>query len=337
MDSDLGTMPRAPSAANDEDMDFFTSNPASIPTNPQPVVPSHTSATLLLVATALVSATTAVALLIGPGAAYSAIFPPVWLGFVGSALAVTAVAFHRSARRAAEASAWAAALVLLGASGGVVLDAMRAFFAVTGIPAGAFSVVDLPGFAARLMSLVAAFTALRFARALRRSRMDPVRARERRGARRILLVSGLLLCLPYPLLKIVWWMSGDQSEFEVGFPAMEVAAFSVAALGLLILCTRAGARLPRRLVSLGGWCGSFALLSMGALMLFGLLSQALGLVAADVDLGGGGRAVMVFAVYSTWFALGAIVAAATVLYEEVTARAVLSDGGATLLRHSSVG
>ncbi|WP_307360533.1 hypothetical protein [Microbacterium murale] len=300
-------------------MDTFISNPEPAPTPPRPSAPSPVP---LLVAAVLVAVVTAVALLVGSSAEYSAIFPPAWLGFVGSVLAVVAIVCNHSAERVAEASAWVASLMLLGASGGVVLDALRAFFAVTGIPAGAFSVVDLPGFAARLMSLVAAFAALRFARALRRSTLDPARSGERRGARRILLLSGLVLCVPYPLLKIVWWMSGDQSEFEVGFPAMELAAFSIAALGLLMLCTSAGARLPRRLVSLGGWCGSFVLLSMGALMLFGLLSQRLGLVAADVDLGDGGRAVMVFAVYSTWFALGAIVAAATVLYEEATTRDV---------------
>ncbi|MDQ0643621.1 hypothetical protein QFZ46_001781 [Microbacterium murale] len=319
MDSDLRRTLRRPSAANDEGMDTFISNPEPAPTPPRPSAPSPVP---LLVAAVLVAVVTAVALLVGSSAEYSAIFPPAWLGFVGSVLAVVAIVCNHSAERVAEASAWVASLMLLGASGGVVLDALRAFFAVTGIPAGAFSVVDLPGFAARLMSLVAAFAALRFARALRRSTLDPARSGERRGARRILLLSGLVLCVPYPLLKIVWWMSGDQSEFEVGFPAMELAAFSIAALGLLMLCTSAGARLPRRLVSLGGWCGSFVLLSMGALMLFGLLSQRLGLVAADVDLGDGGRAVMVFAVYSTWFALGAIVAAATVLYEEATTRDV---------------
>lgn len=313
-------------------MDTFISNPASAPIAPRPSVPSPVP---LLVAAALVAVVTAVALLVGPSAEYSAIFPPAWLGFVGAASAAVAIICSRSAERVAEASAWVAALLLLGASGGVVLDALRGFFAVTGIPAGAFSVVDLSGFAARLMSLVAAFVALRFARALRRSTVEAARAAERRGARRRLLLSGLALCVPYPLLKIVWWMSGDQSEFEVGFPAMELAAFSIAALGLVTLCTRAGARLPRRLVSLGGWCGSFVLLSMGALMLFGLLSQRLGLVAADVDLGDGGRAVMVFAVYSTWFALGAIVAAATVLYEEAT-RDVSAGRSAASTQHGQV-
>lgn len=325
-------MPRLGVAVNDEVMHPITSHPASVLKAPQRSVSSGASPTLLVITATLVTVATVIVLFVGPGAAYSAIFPPVWLGLVGTALAASAIVFRRRVRQAAEASAWGAALLLLGASGGVVLDALRGFFAITGIPAGAFAVVDLPGFGARLMSLFAAFAALRFARALRRVSGDPARGAVRSGTRRVLLLSGLLLCVPYPLLKIVWWMSGDQSEFEVGFPAMELVAFSIAALGLLVLCTRTGERLPRQMVSLGGWCGSFVLLSMGALMLFGLLSQHLGLVAAEVDLGDDGRAAMVFVVYGTWFALGAVVAAATVLYEEATTRDEPAEDGTSSSR-----
>lgn len=316
--------------------------------SPSIAVRARTRPTALVVAIALVTAASAGALLVPDRPTYSAIFPPVWFGFVGAAAGGVAIAARRRARRTAEAAAWIAAVLLLGASGGVVLDAMRGFFAVTGIPAGDFAVVDAPGFLARLTALVAAVAALRFARALHRvarpgraggapsARIDDRASRI--GAadgvapaegvvaavpahvvvpRRALLVIGLVLCVPYPLLKTVWWLGGEQSGFDVGFPAMEIAAFSIAAVGLIVLTTRAGARLPRRLVAAGGWIGSGVLLSMGALMVFGIVAQSLGLAAATVDLGGA-RATMVFAVYSTWFALGAVVAAATVVYEEAS-------------------
>ena len=330
-------------ASNDEGMDALTSP------SPSADVRARPGPAGLVIAIVLVTATSAAALLVPDRPAYSAIFPPAWLGLVGAAAAATVVVLHRRARRAAEAAAWVAAVLLLGASGGVVLDAMRGFFAVTGIPAGDFAIVDAPGFVARLTALVAAVVAFRCARGLRRIPSAPTvdgdrtadagdlvpssgtstAASSARAAatRRVLLVTGLALCVPYPLLKTVWWLGGEQSGFDVGFPAMEIVAFTIAALGLIVLTTRAGARLPRRLVAVGGWIGASVLLSMGALMLFGVLAQGLGLSAATVDLGSGGRAVMVFAVYSTWFALGAIVAAATVVYEEARdAGAVPSRG-----------
>jgi len=257
----------------------------------------------------------------GPGAEYAQIFPPAWLGISGAAAVLLGVLLRARALRTgraagAEAAAWVGAVLLLAASGGFVLDCFRAFFAVTGIPAGAFSEVDVPGAVARGLALAGAFIAIRFARTIRADTGRAFRATGSDARRLSLLAIGLVLCVPYPLLKAIWWMQGDDSGFDVGFPAMELVLFAVAAAGVIVLTTKLGDILPRWLVVLGGWGGSLVLMSMGALMVVGLVAQATHLVPATVDLGGGARAVIVFAVYSTWLLLGVAVAAATVLYEE---------------------
>ncbi|MGD7704625.1 hypothetical protein [Microlunatus sp. Y2014] len=256
------------------------------------------------------------ALATGRGADDSAIFPPPWLGLVGAGLlGIALVLGWLSPGRSAQAASWTAAAVLLGASGGVVLDGFRAFFAVTGIPAGDFAEVDLPGAVARLSALGASFGAIQLAR---RARLDggsaqrPVTAR----SRRIVRVLGLLLCLPYPLLKLVWWWQGEDSAYTVGFPAMEFALFGLAAvvlIGLTASRTPAVARVP---LLVAGWGGAFAPLSMGALMVFGVLAQATGLATSPLTLGDPSRIILVAAVYGTWLLLGVVLAAATVLYGE---------------------
>lgn len=266
-----------------------------------------------LMTAALAAVASAVAVVLGPGAAYAEIFPPPWLGIVGAALTAAALALRSLGARGAEAASWSAAVILLGASGGAVLDAFRAFFAVTGIPAGAFSEVDVPGFAARASALLAAFAAVTLARRIRGDRPRRI-GQDSSRMRAALLVLGLVACLPYPLLKTVWWAEGG--GFEVGFPTMEIALFAVAALGLVLLTTRVGRRFPRWLLSLGGWTASLTLLSMGGLMVFGLLAQVTHVAAASVAFEGAGRSAIVFAVYGTWLLLGAIIAAATVLHEE---------------------
>lgn len=256
------------------------------------------------------------ALSTGRGAEYSAIFPPVWLGLLGAGLLGLAVTLGtRSLGRLAQVTAWLACVVLLGASGGVLLDGFRAFFAVTGIPAGDFAEVDVPGAIARLSALVASFFAVQFARRIE-VEAGSVRSTVSDSRRRIVGLVGALLCLPYPLLKLVWWMQGDGGSFTVGFPAMELALFACAVLVLVALTaqrTPAAARVP---LLIAGWIGAFALLSMGSLMVFGTLAQAAGVAASPIAFGEPARIVLVTAVYSTWLLLGVALAAATVLYGE---------------------
>jgi len=267
-------------------------------------------------AVTIVAATSALAMMIGPGADYSAIFPPPWFGLLGAGLLGVALLLRSaSLARLAQMTAWLASVVLLGASGGVLLDGFRAFFAVTGIPAGDFSEVDVVGAAARATALGASFSAVMLARRMRKD-TGPARTIASGRSRRMVGLLGVLLCIPYPLLKLVWWLRGEEGTFAVGFPGMEITLFAVAAAVLIALTvkrTSVAARVP---LLIAGWGGGFALLSMGALMVFGLLAQMTGLAASPLQLGDPGRIALVAAVYSTWLLLGAALAAATVLYEE---------------------
>jgi len=273
-----------------------------------------TSRSLPLPLTILAAVTAAAAvgeLVAGPGAAYSAVFPPPWLALLGVAASAVSVIAHRHGQaRPAEVAGWTAAVVLLGASGGVVLDLFRGFYAVTGIPAGEFAVVDVPGLVTRGAALLTAFTAMLMARRTRQA-AAPGSAGNRPVGRGLLIV-GLVATVPYPVLKLAFWLGGD----DAGFPAAEIACFSLAALWLILLSVGRVRVLPRWIVSAGGWFAALVLLSMGALMVFGLLSQAAGLAAAAVQFGSGAASVMVFAVYGCWLLLGVVMAAATVRYGE---------------------
>lgn len=305
--------------------------PGGIPLGP----PSRIASTAAALGAILAGGAAALALAMGPGADYSAIFLPVWTGLVGAGLLVVALLIGSGAPgRWAQVAAWVAAGVLLAASGGVLLDGFRIFFATTGIPAGDFAEVDVPGAIARTCALAASFSAVQFARRIR------VRARSARASasgrgRRVVGLLGVLLCLPYPLLKLVWWMQGADGSYAVGFPGMELLAFATAAVVLIGLTSRrapAAARVP---LLIAGWLGAFALLSMGGLMVFGILAQVTGLAASPIAFGDSGRIILVTAVYSTWLLLGLALAAATVLCGE--ARPARGPGGRREEAGSGVG
>ncbi|WP_427891728.1 hypothetical protein ACQHIV_03925 [Kribbella sp. GL6] len=257
--------------------------------------------TVLVLASALASI---ISLVVGPGADYARIFPPPWTGLIGSGLAILSLLLRRHSRSVG----WAAVVVLVGASGGVMLDGFRAFFAVTGIPAGDFSVVDWPGAFARGLDLVAALATIVFTWQQR-----PAAARI--GVRRALGWGGVVLSMPYPLLKFTWWLEGDASPFDVGFPAMELAAFAAAAVWVVLLtATSPGARLPRFVLAAGGWFSSLALLSMGGLMVFGLLAQVSQVAGTSIRFGTGMASLTVFGVYGSWLVLGVVMLASTLLF-----------------------
>ncbi|WP_134325212.1 hypothetical protein [Cumulibacter soli] len=275
------------------------------------IAPVTAALAVTMVATSAVSA-----ILIGPGADYSAIFPPTWFGLLGAGLLGTAVLLRAaSPGRLAQMTAWLAALVLLGASGGVLLDCFRAFFAVTGIPAGDFSEVDVAGAVTRASALGASFSAVLLARRIR-IEAGPARRAVSDRSRQMVGLLGVLLCVPYPLLKLVWWLQGEDGSFSVGFPGMELVLFAIAAavlIGLTVERTPDTVRVP---LLIAGWGGGSALLSMGALMVFGLLAQMTGIAASPLALGDPSRIAFVTAVYGTWLLLGAALIAATVLYGE---------------------
>jgi hypothetical protein len=267
------------------------------------------------------------ALVLGPAEEYALIFPPPWITFVAVGLLVAARLAPRG--RAGTALGWAAAVFFLGGSGGVVLDAFRAFFWATGIPAGDFASVDWPGAAARAVSLLAALVTVRHTW---RHTETPQVADPRSSARtrRLLTGAAVVLVVPYPLLKLVLWARAVEASAtsEHGtFPTMELVAFGAAlALVLFMLSPRTAPALSRVLV-LGGWGASMVLLSMGFLMIFGMLAQLTGVAEGTVAFSSDRATVMVLCVYGTWLLLGVVVLAATLrLMDRQVTRRRLTDG-----------
>lgn len=211
------------------------------------------------------------------------------------------------------AAGWLAAAGLLWSSGGVVLDCFRAFFWVTGIPAGSFAEVDWPGMLVRALSLAA--TALVGALLVRRARVPD-------GVWPGYAAFGIGFV--YPVAKLYWWLGGEFLRpvgYHEGFPMGELIALAVGAAGSLALVQAWGRRLPRGLVLAGGWTGAAMLTTMGSMSVFGTLSAAIGLTDGPVDLTDVSAVVMVGVVYGTWLLFGLAVGTATLAYQRSTAPA----------------
>lgn len=278
---------------------------------------------------ALAVVTAGTALLLGPTEEYALIFPPPWITFVAAGFLAAARLVPRG--RARTVLGWAAAIFFLGGSGGVVLDVFRAFFWATGIPAGDFASVDWPGAAARAASLLAALVTVHHTWRHTGTALaaDPGSSAR---TRRLLTGAAVVLVVPYPLLKLVLWARavGDPAAGEHGiFPTMELVAFAAAlALVLLMLSPRTPRGIARLLV-VGGWGASMALLSMGFLMVFGMLAQLTGVAGSAVPFSSDGATLMVLCVYGTWLMLGVVVLAATLrLLDRQGAQRQLRDGQA---------
>ncbi|MFI6392789.1 hypothetical protein [Nonomuraea sp. NPDC050540] len=204
------------------------------------------------------------------------------------------------------------AVLLLWSAGGVVLDGFRAFFAVTGIPAGDFARVDWPGMASRGLSLTGC--ALLGAVLLPRLRVPG-------GA--WLGYSAFAIGFVYPMAKLYWSLGGSLLRpvgYDEGFPAGELFMLLIGAVGSLALVQGWGRRLPRRLVLTGGWAGAAMLTTMGAMSVFGTLSQMLGLTEGPVPLSDPAAVVTVGLVYGSWLLFGLAVGAATLSYQRATPR-----------------
>ena len=244
-----------------------------------------------------------------PPTGYSAIFAPRGVVPVAATVALAALGLCARRPRVGVPLGWVAVVLLFWASGGLALEGFRAFFAVTGIPAGEFAEVDVPGMTVRALSALAAVTTvLTTADAARAAR--PVAAPVRRWPRYV----ALAMCVPYPSLKLYWWLGGTVGRPEgstEGVPWMEVALFAAGALVVLGLTGPRGTGRLRPLLLAAGWLGSTAALTMGALMLFGTLGQLLGLTAGPVDLEAGAITGLVAMTYGSWLAVGVALLAAT--------------------------
>ncbi|MCD2442036.1 hypothetical protein LQ757_07060 [Agromyces sp. SYSU K20354] len=265
---------------------------------------------------AIVASSTA--LLIGTTEAYALIFPPRWVTFIAAGLLLASVNASHSMRgtRTATILGWAAAVFFFGASGGAILDGFRAFFLVTGIPAGDFATVDWPGAIARGVNLLAAVATVAWTWRLRAGRTQVASGHSTRAGTALVWLA-VAFTLPYPLLKLWLWMQ-DVSSHTPGahapFPALELLAFGAALVLVLLLASSRKPVVPGWLLIVGGWLGSAALLSMGFLMVFGLIAQMTGVSTGSVEFANGEATLMVLCVYGTWLMLGVAVLAATLRF-----------------------
>ena len=241
-----------------------------------------------------------------PALPYTRGFAPDWVTVVATLLGALFTVLARPI-----AIGWIAALGLLWSASGLVLDCFRAFFWVTGIPAGDFSQVDWAGMLVRALSLAA--TALVGALLLRRTRAPG-------GV--WLGYTAFGLAFVYPVAKLYWWLGGEilrPTGFDQGLPVGELAAMAIGAVGSLALVQSWGRRLPRRLVLVGGWTGAAALTTMGSLAAFGVLADLLGVTDGPIDLVDTAGLVMVGLIYGSWLLFGLAVGGATLAYQQATA------------------
>ncbi|MEU5862950.1 hypothetical protein ABZ815_17360 [Nonomuraea sp. NPDC047529] len=238
-----------------------------------------------------------------PTLPYTTGFAPHWVTIVAAVLgAVFVVRPHPAGLLPA--------LLLLWSAGGLVLDVFRAFFALTGIPAGEFAQVDWPGMALRGLSL--AGCALLGALLLPRIRVPG-------GA--WLGYAAFAIGFVYPSAKLYWSAGGTwlrPADYGEGFPYGELVMLAIGAVGSLALVQRWGRWLPRRLVLAGGWTGAAMLTTMGAMSVLGTLSQLLGITRGPVPLSEPATVAAVAVVYGSWLLFGLAVAGATLSYQRTT-------------------
>lgn len=286
-------------------------------------------AAIAILAAVLAQASRVVLPTLPPRVDYTVGYAPWWIALIAAGLATGALLAHHGSlpRRVVLGTGWAAAVLLLWSSAGVVLDGFRAFFAITGIPAGDFAIVDVPGFIARALSLAAAAAVVVATVRLQPRSSDPDRTAPRGPVRAG--HAALVLIWPYPLLKVHWWLGGTfarpEAEISAGMPVGEVSALVVGFLLALALTMPWGRRLPRWLVLTAGWLVSGVLLSTGALAVFGTLSQLVGLTDGPVPTDTG-SVLMVSAVYGSWLLLGVAFTLATWTFQQDTRRRPVTDG-----------
>ncbi|MFI6799964.1 hypothetical protein [Streptosporangium canum] len=241
-----------------------------------------------------------------PSLSYTTGFAPHWVTAAAALAGAGFAVFERPV-----AVGWLSSVLLLWSAGGLVLDCFRAFFVVTGIPAGEFARVDGPGMAGRALSLAA--TGLVGALVLRRTRLP---------SGPWLGYTAFALGFVYPTVKLYWSLGGSflrPADYSEGFPYGESIMLAVGAVGSLALVQAWGRRLPRRLVLFGGWTGAAMLSTMGSMSVFGTLSQLMGVTDGPVPLGDASAVVMVSCVYGSWLLFGLAVAGATLAYQRQTA------------------
>jgi hypothetical protein len=273
---------------------------------------------------------------------YTAGFAPAWAAATAATLGAVAVllmvAWPRLRvvpRRVVLAAGWTACVLLVWGAAGIVFDLLRAA-AVLGIP-GMPPIVDWLGLLTRATALAAsvllAAATVSWQRAFRDgcARCGRVASAGTRPTA-WLGYTAVVLAFPYPLLKLYWALGGTLAVPGgdiAGHPAIGESIMLVGGAALsLALVQRwgriipgwvpvvAGRPVPRRLPLAAGWCVSGLLVTMGALAVFGSITQALGLVAGPAR--GEGNAWVVWMVYGSWLLYGLALGGATWAYQQQT-------------------
>jgi hypothetical protein len=246
---------------------------------------------------------------------------PAWLVPVGALAGLLAMSGRLRPGRARTAVFGVAMLLLLWASGGLVLDAFRFFFLATGIPAGDFAVVDGRGAVARLGGAVGLVAVAAAYVAGGRVRPDDAR---RPG--RTLVVVGLALASFYPAAKYYWSAGGTvlrPDHYTEKFPLGETVMLVGAAVLVLLLALDGGRRGLIRVGLLGvGSVVTLVLLNQGLLPLFALANHALGaprFAAMDVPFV---TWIVDFVLYLSWALLGLVIGLLVLGYHDRTRPAV---------------
>jgi hypothetical protein len=276
---------------------------------------SHARAWIALALSAAVVAAWAVGQLIHDRPDYAERSGPGWLPLAAAGLAAAGVILLLTGRpqlpRLHRALLWGGLLLMVWASGGLLLDLLRL---VPGLmPDG----VDWPGLLTRALAL-AAFVAI--------ARLVFVRPAAHAAARGAgwCGYAALALALPYPVLK-TWWALGGSfgllwpgadgltGSFTLWLPA--VPWLLAAALSLLLVLTPR--RLPRRLLLLAGWSATAIVATFGPAACWAFFTDL-----AEGEVETGGMQTWVFGVvYGSWFLWAIAAAAATRAYQVRTAPA----------------
>jgi hypothetical protein len=266
---------------------------------------------------------------------YTKGFAPWWAtvsAIVLGGIAVAVSLWRRpGTRRLVAITGGSAAVLLLWSGAGVVLDGFRAFFAVTGIPAGDFAVVDWPGMACRFASLVGC--ALLAAVTIGTARREAPRCVDcgtvttpAIPGRRWHGYAAAVLGLPYPALKLYWWAGGTflrPEPFQEGFPLMELIAMVGGVVLSLVLVQRWGRIFPRWMPLVPGCVVTAILISMGGLSIFGTIAQLLGVNDGPVPLDGDSMWMVGF-VYGGWAVFGLALLGATSYFAAETRQKCLA-------------
>ncbi|MFF9572708.1 hypothetical protein [Streptomyces sp. NPDC014685] len=268
---------------------------------------------------------------------------PSWAAWAGAAAGIVA-ALAASSERAGKGArpvllfvGWTSCVLLLWSAVGIIFDAFRSFFWVTGIPAGDFATVDWPGFLTRAVAFAATLLLARSTLAFQRRTGEGcdlcgLGPGERDRPADWLGYTAFGLAFIYPGVKYYWWAGGGigrPEPYPEGFPVMETMLLvggGVLSLALVSSWGRvypfwvpflARRRVPRMLLVSCGWGLSAALLLQGLIPVFASVNHLLGGPELPFD-SGSANSWVILAVYGGWALFGLALLGATRTYQRRT-------------------